>query len=184
MPPSLGARSGVGPDGPTPGSLADASAEADPESVARALVLRRLTTSAATRAQLAALLARRGVPDEVAERVLNRFGEVDLIDDAAYARAWVESRHSGRGLARRALAYELRQRGVADADAADALEAVDPERELAAARELVRRRLPATEGLDPAARTRRLAGLLARKGYSGGLAMRVVREALAASDED
>jgi regulatory protein len=164
--------------------LADASAEADPESVARALVLRRLTTSAATRAQLAALLARRGVPDDVAERVLNRFGEVDLIDDAAYARAWVESRHSGRGLARRALAYELRQRGVADSDAAEALESVDPERELAAARELVRRRLPATEGLDPAARTRRLAGLLARKGYSGGLAMRVVREALAASDED
>ena len=59
-----------------------------------------------------------------------------------------------------------------------------PRRELAAARELVRRRLPATEGLDPVARTRRLAGLLARKGYSGGLAMRVVREALAASDED
>jgi regulatory protein len=143
-----------------------------------------LTTSAATRAQLAALLARRGVPDEVAERVLNRFGEVDLVDDAAYARAWVESRHAGRGLSRRALAYELRQRGVADADSAEALEAVDSERELAAARELVRRRLPATEGLDPAARTRRLAGLLARKGYSGGLAMRVVREALAASDDD
>ena len=73
------------------------------------------------------MLARRGVPDEVAERVLDRFGEVDLIDDAAYARAWVESRHSGRGLARRALAYELRQRGVADADAAEALEAVDAE---------------------------------------------------------
>lgn len=164
--------------------MADASPEADPESVARTLVLRRLTTSAATRAQLAALLARRGVPDEVAERVLDRLGEVDLIDDAAYARAWVESRHSGRGLARRALAYELRQRGVADADAADALESVDAERELAAARELVRRRLPATEGLDPVARARRLAGLLARKGYSGGLAMRVVREALAASDED
>ena len=170
------------PDQPTPGSLADASPEADPESVARALVLRRLTTSAATRAQLAALLARRGVPDEVAERVLDRFGEVDLIDDAAYARAWVESRHTGRGLARRALAYELRQRGVGDVDVAEALEAVDDDSELAAARELVRRRLPATAGLDRATRTRRLAGLLARKGYSGGVAMRVVREALAAPE--
>ena len=172
------------PDQPTPGSLADASPEADPESVARALVLRRLTTSAATRAQLAALLARRGVPGEVAERVLDRFGEVDLIDDAAYARAWVESRHTGRGLARRALAYELRQRGVGDVDVAEALEAVDDDSELAAARELVRRRLPATEGLDQAVRTRRLAGLLARKGYPGGVAMRVVREALAAPDDE
>ena len=154
--------------------------EADPEQVARAIVLRQLTLGPRTRAQLAAVLARRRVPDEAATRVLDRFTEVGLVDDQAFAESWVESRHTGRGLARRALAHELRQRGVADPLVAQAVADLDPERELATARALVDRRLAATRGLDPAARARRLVGLLARKGYPPGLALRVVREALAA----
>jgi regulatory protein len=118
------------------------------------------------------------VPDEVAERVLGRYSEVGLIDDAAFARAWVQSRHAGRGLARRALAAELRWRGVADDTVNEAVEELDPGQEEAAARNLVAKRLAATRGLDPVKRTRRLVGMLARKGYSGGLAYRVVREAL------
>jgi regulatory protein len=118
------------------------------------------------------------VPDEVAERVLGRYSEAGLIDDAAFARAWVQSRHAGRGLARRALAAELRRRGVADDTVNEAVEELDPGQEEAAARGLVAKRLAATRGLDPVKRTRRLVGMLARKGYSGGLAYRVVREAL------
>jgi regulatory protein len=118
------------------------------------------------------------VPDEVAERVLGRYSEVGLIDDAAFARAWVQSRHAGRGLARRALAAELRWRGVADDTVNEAVEELDPGQEEAAARNLVAKRLAATRGLDRVKRTRRLVGMLARKGYSGGLAYRVVREAL------
>src|SRR5258708_35779871 len=95
-----------------------------------------------------------------------------------FARAWVESRHLGRGLAGRALAEELRQRGVAQEDIRAALEDLDPEQELATARELVARRLPATASVPPPARVRRLAGMLARKGYGPALAYRVVREAL------
>ena len=83
------------------------------------------------------------------------------------------------GLARRALAHELRHRGVDPSAVDQALDALDPDRELATARALVARRLPATRGLEPAARVRRLTGLLARKGYPGGLSYRVVREALA-----
>jgi regulatory protein len=152
----------------------------DPEAAAREICLRLLSFSPRTRAQLADALRRKGVPDDVAERVLGRYSEVGLIDDAAFARAWVQSRHAGRGLARRALADELRRRGVADETVKDAVEELDPAQEEAAARELVAKRMAATRGLDPAKRTRRILGGLARKGYSGGLAYRLVREALEA----
>lgn len=165
--------------GPTPGSSAAATPPADPESVAREICLRLLSLSPRTRAQLADELRRRDVPDEVAEAVLSRFTDVGLIDDAAFSQAWVQSRHLGRGLARRALAAELRQRGVAEDTVDEAIEKLDPDQEEATARELVAKRLAGTRGLDPAKRMRRLVGVLARKGYPPGLAYRVVKAALA-----
>jgi regulatory protein len=137
-----------------------------------------LTAAPRTRAQLAAALHRRGVPDEAAEAVLERFADVQLIDDGMFARAWVESRHHGRGLARRALAAELRQRGVEAEDIQAAVAELDPDQEAATARALIERRVAATRGLPRQARFRRLMGLLARKGYPESLAYRIVREAL------
>ncbi|GAA4960635.1 hypothetical protein GCM10023205_24940 [Yinghuangia aomiensis] len=157
----------------------------DPEAAARAICLRLLTGQPRTRAQLADALRQRGVPDEVADHVLGRFTEVKLIDDAAFAHAWVDTRHVGRGLAKRALARELRHRGVAAEVVTEAVERLDPEQELATARVLVAKRLPATRGKDRQVRMRRLAGMLARKGYPEGLALRIVREALdAEADQD
>jgi regulatory protein len=150
----------------------------DPESVARGICLRALTGAPKTRQQLADLLTQRGVPDEAAEAVLDRYVEVGLIDDAAYARAWVSSRQAGRGLARRALSAELRAKGVDAEVAAEAVEAVDDEDERAAAQRLVERKVPGMRRLDRATATRRLMGMLARKGYNGGLAAAVVRAAL------
>ncbi|GLW62777.1 regulatory protein RecX [Actinomadura rubrobrunea] len=137
-----------------------------------------LTAAPRTRAQLADALRRKKVPDEVAERVLGRFADVGLIDDEAFAQAWVQSRHRGRGLGKRALAAELRRRGVDAETVSEAVEALAPEEEERTARALIDRKLAATRGLDTAKRTRRLVGLLARKGYPPGLAYRVVREAL------
>ncbi len=170
---------GDGPDGPVPGTPADLSLDADPVAVARAIALRQLTMAPRTRAQLADAMARRGVPDEVATSVLDRFTEVRLVDDEEFAAQWVRSRHQGRGLARRALAYELRHRGVAEDTVRDAVDEIDDDAELEAARELVRRRLPALAGDDPARRSRRLAGMLARKGYGSATAHRALREVLA-----
>jgi regulatory protein len=155
-----------------------AAADADPEAIARQICLRLLTAAPRTRAELAAALDRRGVPEDAASAVLSRFAEVKLIDDELFAKAWVESRHHGRGLAGRALGAELRQRGVASTEIEAALGQLSPEQELATARELVEHRLAATAGLPPVARMRRLTGVLARKGYSPRLAYRVVREAL------
>jgi len=151
---------------------------------ARAICLRLLTGTPRTRKQLADALRKREIPDDVAEQVLSRFEEVGLIDDGAFANAWVESRHHGRGLARRALAQELRTKGVDTALIDEAVGRLDAEREEATARELVARKLRATRGLDRDRRIRRLAGMLARKGYSQGLALGVVRQALEEEGED
>ena len=152
--------------------------ESGPEAVAREICLRMLTAAPRTRAQLAGALRRRGVPDEAAEAVLSRFADVKLIDDAMFATAWVESRHYSRGLSGRALAAELRHRGVASEDIRAAVDQLDPEQEIATARSLVARKLTATRGQPTPARVRRLVGMLARKGYSQALAYRVAREAL------
>jgi regulatory protein len=170
----------VGPDQPTPGSVADDTPEADPESVAKGIVLRRLTAAPRSRSELAADLAARDVPDDVAKRVLDRFTEVGLVDDQAYAEMLVRTRRDSRGLARRALQQELRRKGVGDEETAAALESVTADDEVATAEALVAKRLPSTRGLPYEVRVRRLAGMLARKGYGAGLAHRVVRDAIAA----
>jgi len=136
-----------------------------------------------TRAQLADTLRKRGIPEAAAETVLARFTDVGLIDDATFASAWVESRHYGRGLGRRALAAELRQRGVDRGDIQAAVGSLSPETELATARALVQRRMAATAGQPAEARFRRLAGMLARKGYAAGMVYQVVRDALAEESE-
>jgi regulatory protein len=156
------------------------AAPVDPADRARDICLRQLTDGPRTAAQLGTAMARRGIEPEVADAVLARLSDVGLIDDAAFAAAWVTSRHAGRGLARKALAHELRTRGVADPLVAAAVEELDPEQEAATARELAAKRLRASRGLDATVRFRRTASLLARKGYSSQLAYRVIREALEA----
>ncbi|CAL9402010.1 Regulatory protein RecX [Streptomyces sp. enrichment culture] len=156
----------------------------DPVERARAICLRLLTGTPRTRKQLADALRKRQIPDDAAEEVLSRFEEVGLIDDSAFADAWVESRHHGRGLGRGALARELRTKGVDPALVDAAVSQLDSEQEEATARELVDRKLRSTRGLDRDKRLRRLAGMLARKGYPEGMALRIVRQALEEEGED
>ncbi|MFF3176364.1 recombination regulator RecX [Streptomyces sp. NPDC057900] len=165
-------------------SRAEKGEPRDPVEQARNICLRLLTGTPRTRKQLADALRKREIPDEAAEEVLSRFEDVGLIDDAAFADAWVESRHHGRGLARRALVRELRTKGVDATVIDEAVGRLDPDQEEATARELVARKLRSTRGLDRDKRLRRLAGMLARKGYGEGMALRVVRRALEEEGED
>ncbi|MEH0830469.1 MULTISPECIES: regulatory protein RecX [unclassified Micromonospora] len=155
----------------------------DEAEVAREICLRQLAVRPRTRAELAGALAKRGISDEVSADVLDRYDEVGIIDDAAFARAWVSSRHTGRGLARRALANELRQRGVDGDVASEALGELDEETEAETARALVERKLRTARG-EPDAVFRRLVGMLARKGYPPGVAIRAVKDALAAQSAE
>ena len=157
---------------------------ADPESVARRIALDLLTAAPRTRAELATAMAKRGVPDDVAKQVLDRFTEVGLIDDAAFAEAWVRSRQTRRGLAPRALARELRDKGVAEPIVAEAIATVDGDDVESTARTLARRKARASVGLPAKVRVRRLAGMLARKGYPSDIALRAVRDVLAEEQLD
>ena len=177
--PEYGLAAAAGDLGPGPGrGLTGAGEGQDPEAAAMALCLRLLTAAPRTRAQLEQALGRRAVPPQTAEAVLDRLARSRLIDDTLFAQMWVESRHHSRGLARRALSAELRQRGVGESDVRGAVAELGPEQEEEAARRLVAGKLAATRGRPAAARMRRLMGLLARRGYPAGMAYRVVRAAL------
>lgn len=158
-------------------------AEPDPHDWARQIVLRQLTAAPRSRSQLAQALRRKDCPDDVAAAVLDRMEEVGLVDDEAYAGMLVRSQQAGRGLATRALRQELRKKGVDDDTAAAALAEVDPHDEEERARRLVAKKLRTMSGLEPVVQTRRLAGMLARKGYDAEVTMRVVREAVREAPE-
>ncbi|GAB2747939.1 hypothetical protein GCM10027174_22660 [Salinifilum aidingensis] len=166
------------------GSGRGAEAAEDPEQYARETVYRLLTSRARSRAELREALARKEVDAEVIDSVLGKFAAAGLIDDAAFAEEWVASRRRSRGLGRRALGYELRKKGIDEEIIASVLATADNEDEEERARELVRRKLAASRGGDAAAVTRRLVGMLARRGYAEGLAFRVVREELESSGAD
>jgi regulatory protein len=186
-----GVRAWVGdrPEPPPPPPDTEAEGpDADPESVARTILLDQLTGRARSRQELSDKLAAKRVPPEIAGRLLDRFEEVGLVDDAAFARTWVSQRQfaggGGKGLARRALAQELRRKGVDDETTREVLDELDPADEEAAARELVRRKLRTLSRIDDQTATRRLVGMLARRGYSSGLAFSVVRDELAAAGRE
>ncbi|MGN6605398.1 MAG: regulatory protein RecX [Jatrophihabitans sp.] len=156
----------------------------DPESVARAICLRLLTQRARSRAELATALTKRGVPDDAAAAVLDRFTEVGLIDDAALAQQMAAASHRERGLAGRAVAQKLRQRGLSGETVEQAVAGIDGESERRRAFELATKRAAALRGLDPAVVQRRVAGLLARKGYGPEIVYDTVRQVLAEAEPE
>ncbi|XGP78481.1 regulatory protein RecX [Actinokineospora auranticolor] len=137
-----------------------------------------------TRLELAQALRRKEIPDDVAETVLDKFAAAGLIDDAAFAETWVRSRHAHRGLGRRALATELRRKGVDAEVVAEAVAAVDSDAEADRAAALVRKKLGTMRNLDDQVKIRRLVAMLARRGYGEGMAYRVVRTELDAPEDD
>ena len=110
--------------------------------------------------------------------------DVGLVDDAAFAQGWVASRQSRRHLSARVLRQELVTKGVDRDDIDTALEQVSPEDEYAAALSLAEKKVRAMRGLEPAVRRRRLAGVLARRGFGSGVTGRVLAEVLSGSTVD
>jgi len=152
------------------------------EEQAHALCLRLLTARARSRAELIDKMAKRGYPDEVAETVLDRLVAVGLVDDEDFAAQWVRSRQTYSGKGKRALAAELRTKGVDAEVIAAALGGIDAGAERVRAEQLVERKLRRevlADG-DDAKVMRRLVGMLARRGYNQSMAVAVVTDALSA----
>lgn len=159
-------------------------AEPKREEQAKSLCLRLLTARARTRAELAGQLSKRGYPDDVSARVLDRLAKADLIDDADFAEQWVRSRREHAGKGKKVLAAELRTKGVAEDVIAGALADIDAGAERVRAEQLVVGKLRReTLGEDDMRVTRRLVAMLARRGYSPSMAYDVVRDELAAERE-
>src|SRR5690625_4554147 len=144
----------------------------------RAILLRALCRSSRRRYELKQRLLQRDIAAEIAEELLERFGEDRLIDDEQYGTRVVRTRHRERGLARPAIAQELRRRGISDEHGKRALEQLDSDLELARARELIARRIDSVRSLDRERALRRLMGYLLRRGYSSGQALSVIQPAL------
>lgn len=136
---------------------------------ARSILLNRLSRGPRSKAQLRNLLEERQVPSEIAEGILDRFEEVGLIDDAKFAEAFARDKRQSRGLAKRALAQELKKVGVSPEFSESALEEFDQESEVELAITLVERRLATVSNLDWQSRQRRLYGYLGRRGFAANV---------------
>ena len=174
-----GAGTGLGVDSSLGEADPDVDADSgpvDPEAVARAIVLGKLASRARTRYELDQALRAKKVPTATIQQVLDRMASVGLVDDAAFASAWVESRQQRRHLSAPALRRELEAKGLDRCTIDAALAPVDSDAELAAARALVERKSAAMADLDGQVRYRRLAGLLSRRGFGPSVIARVLGE--------
>lgn len=162
----------------------DQRSRAQQEAAARAICLRLLAIAPRPRAGLAQALHRKDIPLDVATAVLDRFTEIGLIDDVAYAQSFVRVKHRDRALGRAALRTELRKLGVDEEVMSDAVRVVDTTAERARAAELIDKRIDAAMVAGPVAARRRLLGLLDRRGYPAEVAVPVVESALRAYGGD
>jgi regulatory protein len=148
------------------------------------LCLRLLTARSRTRAELAGQLAKRGYPDDVSTRVLDRLATIGLVDDADFAEQWVHSRRANAGKGKHALAAELHTKGVDNDVITAVLSGVKPAAERGRAEQLVQARLRRESlGDDDARVSRRLVAMLARRGFDQTMAYDVVSTQLAAERE-
>ena len=163
---------------------ARAAEETDPYTRAKTIVYNQLAYSAKTRGQLRKKLQAEGFDAELIEPLLDKFEAAKLIDDAEYAQSFVAQKSRTKKLSRAALRRELAERGVRGEEAENALAQRTDEQEREDAAELVRKKLrPRMDLSDRAEKdrvTRRLLGMLARRGYSSSVSMSVIREELAA----
>jgi regulatory protein len=148
------------------------------------LCLRLLTARSRTRAELAGQLAKRGYPDDVSTRVLDRLATIGLVDDADFAEQWVHSRRANAGKGKHALAAELHTKGVDNDVITAVLSGIRPAAERGRAEQLVQARLRRESlGDDDARVSRRLVAMLARRGFDQTMAYDVVSTQLAAERE-
>lgn len=145
---------------------------------AKDIILYALSMSPKTRKQLEDKLKDKNIPEAAAKDALDKMTEVGLIDDEQFAKSWVYSRYTYKGLSAMAIKRELKLKGIEEETINNALETIGYDEEWEKALEMVARKAPSTRHLDKQVRVRRLVGMLARKGYNGGIAFNAVKEIL------
>jgi regulatory protein len=150
----------------------DEIADAESRHSALAAALRLLTYRPRSEAELRDRLARRRAPARVIEEVIARLKELSLIDDAAFARTWVDSRQRTSPRGRRLIAAELRSKGLARPVVESSLSGLD---EAEAAYRAAARRARSLDSAPYPQFRRRLMDLLLRRGFEAETAGQAVR---------
>ena len=161
-------------------AVSSAGSANDAQSQARNIVLNQLNFMPRSRKELETALTKRHIEPDVAKSVLDRFEEIGMVDDAAYAELLIRSRCNTKRVSRSVLRQQLRQKGVNQEIIEESLLVISDADELRMATELVERKARAMSRLEPEVRKRRLFGLLARKGYNTSIALRVIQDLEAA----
>ena len=154
------------------------------DEVARAVAYARRSTAQAPKSEgrLRGKLAARDYPRVVIDRAIERCRAEGIVDDAAYAKAFVEERRR-KGHAPFRIQQDLRKRGFDDALIARALEPIEEQDREAQAFDAARGKARSLRGVEADTAFRRLVGYLARRGYPEGLARKVAREVVYADRE-
>lgn len=164
-------------------------ARLEEEEEARQTATRSLNAAPRTRFQLEAKLAAKGIDEDVAARVLDRYEEVGLIDDAAFAREWVRTRTVHKNIGPAALREELRRKGVDERHIDVALiDLLPPEAEADNGLELARAKAQGViarsrgkdlqDGQERQKLIQKVAAAVARKGYGMGEAFEWARRSV------
>lgn len=154
---------------------------------ARTIAFSLLARRDYTEAELRQRLRRRGVADMIAEAVLGELSASGYVDDRRFAAAWVAARGAGKGLGRRRLRQELRQKGIDPDESEAALAGYDAETELATAIETAARRLrqypPAQTAEELVRQRHRLAQFLQRRGFDWEMTKSAINRVLPGPDD-
>lgn len=142
---------------------------------AMAAALRLISMQARSEKDVRERLQRRAFPRAAVEAAVTRLRQLGYLDDAAYARSFVDARQAATPRSRRALAFELARKGVDREGANAAVEAVSDEE---AAFEAAQRRLRSLRGLDRETFRRRLGAFLASRGFGYGVARATIERVM------
>lgn len=148
--------------------------EEDAREVAIQKALRFLGYRARSTREVRENLQKHEIPESVIELTLKRLQETNLLNDQEFAQAWVENRNAFRPRSHRALALELRRKGLDEDVIQQTLEQTVDETSLA--RDAARKPLRKAQGLDWPDFRNQLGGFLARRGFSYHIIAPVLRE--------
>jgi len=147
------------------------------EERARSIILRLLEKGPKSSAELLEVLLKNEIPAEIAKPLIERFTEVELINDQVYAQDLADASRRTKGLARSMVKRKLETKGL-DKELIDQVASeISDEDELAVATELAIKRLGQLSHLQPEVRKRRLVGFLQRRGFASSAVFAAIREA-------
>ena len=153
----------------------------DAREVAYQQILKLLHYRPRTESEMIQNLRKHKVDEEIISEVMDRLKQNGLVDDTRFAQAWVENRNDLRPRSRRALAYELRQRGVDSQVIEQSIEQLDDE---ALAYQAALQQARKLKKLDWQDFRQKMLGFLARRGFNYEVSAPVVSRVWAEQHQD